>query len=111
MKTMQDLENQAFELSEKNWKRKNVWASEDASKEAKKNRDILICKAYNAASVALLKVKAKEIDSRLSVRIIGDSMMLDFNTPAAGFGLMVSDAFSIEKFLNNPEKVIKKINA
>lgn len=111
MKTMQTLENQAYILSEKNWRRKNIWASEDAARVAKKSRDILIGKAYEAAAVALLTAKAKKIDSRLSVRIIGDCMMLDFNTPAVGFGLMVSDAFSIENYLNNPEKVIKKINA
>lgn len=111
MKKIQILENQAYDLSEKNWSRKNIWASEDAARVAKKNRDILICRAYEAAAVALLTAKAKKIDSRLSIRIIGDSMMLDFNTPAVGFCLMVSDAFGIEKFLNNPEKVIKKINA
>lgn len=41
MKTMQELENQSFRLSEINWRRKNTWANSETSRNAKNNRDEL----------------------------------------------------------------------
>lgn len=36
VKTMQDIENQTYRLSECNWSRHNVWVSSEASKAVKK---------------------------------------------------------------------------
>lgn len=46
VKTMQDIENQTYRLSERNWRHRNVWESSEALKAVKNSRDKLINKAY-----------------------------------------------------------------
>lgn len=46
VKTMQDIENQTYRLSERNWRRHNVCESSEALKAVKNIRDKLINKAY-----------------------------------------------------------------
>lgn len=110
---MQELENQSFRLSEMNWRRKNTWANSETSRNAKNSRDELICKAYFSAVAKHLTAKAKSINPNLRVWTLDDmsALVVDFNTKSVGFSLMVADAFSVEAFLNDPQKVIEKINA
>lgn len=112
-KTMVQLENQAYRLTEKNWGRRNVWESSEASRAAKIGRDKLICRAYMSAAAKHLTAKAKDIDEHLSVWPLSDmsGLVLDYNTPSVGVSLLVSDAFSLESFLNAPDKVIEELNA
>lgn len=111
-KTMQEIENQAYRLTEMNWRRKNVWESSEASKAAKNSRDRLICKAYLNAAAKHLTKKAKAISEFLSVKPMHSQfcVMLDYNSPAVGMGLKVGSPFCVEDLLNNPDKVLALIN-
>ena len=79
-KTMQDIENQAYRLSERNWRRRNVWESSEASKAAKNSRDKLIDKAYLNAAAKHLTEKARAINSYLTVRPLHDAFAWFLNT-------------------------------
>ena len=110
---MQQLENQGYRLIERNWRRTNVWESSAASKAAKNSRDKLIGKAYLNAAAKHLTNKAKKISVYLSVKPLHEefSVILDYNSPSAGVALRVSDEFSMESFLNNPDKVRELLGA
>ncbi len=111
-KTMQDIENQAYRLSERNWRRANTWKSSAASMAAKNSRDRLIDRAYLSAAAKHLTEKARAIDKYLTVRPIFDDfyMALDYNSPAAGLTLQIAPPFAIESILNNPAEVLNNIN-
>lgn len=110
---MQELENQSFRLSEMNWRRKNSWASSEISRNAKNSRDELICKAYFSAVAKHLTAKAKTVNPYLEVFALADmsGLVVDFSNKSVGFSLMIADAFSVEAFLNDPQKVNARINA
>ena len=110
---MQEIENQAYRLGERNWRRTNVWPSSEASKAAKISRDELINKAYLNAAAKHLTEKAKTISEFLSVKPIYSQycVMLDYNTPAVGMALKVASPFCVESLLNNPDKVLALIYA
>lgn len=112
-KTMQEMENQALRLTDRNWRRRNTWESSETSKAAKINRDKLIDKAYLNAAAKHLTAKAREIDEFLSVRPVFDGfcVALEYNSPSAGVALKIASPFCIEAFLNNPDQVLAKLNA
>ena len=112
-KTMQEIENQAYRLGERNWRRKNVWESSEASRAAKNSRDRLINKAYLNAAAKHLTTKAKAISEFLSVKPMHEAfcVMLDYNSPAVGMALKVASPFCVESLLNDPDKVLALINA
>ena len=112
-KTMQEIENQTYRLSERNWRRKNVWESSDVSRTAKNSRDKLINKAYLNAAAKHLTTKAKGISEFLSVKPMHEAycVTLDYNSPAVGMALEVASPFCVESLLNDPDKVLALINA
>ena len=107
-KTMQDIENQAYRLSERNWRRRNVWESSEASKAAKNSRDKLIGKAYLNAAAKHLTEKARAINSYLTVRPMHEAfcVALEYISPAVGMSLKFASPFCIESFLDKPDKVL-----
>lgn len=113
VKTMQDIENQACRLSERNWRRRNVWESSEASKAAKNSRDKLIDKAYLNAAAKHLTEKARAINSYLTVRPMHEAfcVALEYSSPAVGMSLKIASPFCVEAFLNNPGQVLEKLNA
>lgn len=113
VKTMQDIENQAYRLSERNWSRRNVWESSEASRAAKNNRDKLIDKAYLNAAAKHLTAKARIINEFLFVHPIHEAfcVALEYSSPAVGMSLKVASPFCVEELLNNPEQVLEKLNA
>lgn len=113
VKTMQDIENQAYRLGERNWRRRNVWESSEASKTAKNSRDKLINKAYLNAAAKHLTEKARAINSCLTVRPMHEAfcVALEYISPAVGMSLKIASPFCVEAFLNNPEQVLEKLNA
>lgn len=113
VKTMQDIENQAYRLGERNWRRRNVWESSEASKTAKNSRDKLINKAYLNAAAKHLTEKARAINSYLTVRPMHEAfcVALEYISPAVGMSLKIASPFCVEAFLNNPEQVLEKLNA
>lgn len=113
VKTMQEIENQAYRLGERNWRRRNVWESSEASKAAKNNRDKLINKAYLNAAAKHLTAKAQTISGFLFVRPIHEAfcVALEYSSPAVGMSLKIASPFCVESFLNNPDQVLEKINA
>lgn len=112
-KTMQDIENQAYRLSERNWRRRNVWESSEASKAAKNSRDKLINKAYLNAAAKHLTEKARAINSYLTVRPLHDAfcVVLEYNSPSVGQSLKFASPFCIESFLDKPDQVLAILNA
>lgn len=108
IKTMQEIENQAFRLHERNWRRKNVWGSSEASMAAKNSRDGLLNRAYLNAAAKHLTQKAKAINDLLSVRPIHDDfcVALEYSSPSVGFSLRVASPFCIETILNDPMQVL-----
>lgn len=110
-KTMQDLENQAYRLGGRNWRRENTWKSSAASMAAKNSRDRLIDRAYLSAAAKHLTEKARAIDKHLTVRPIFDDfcVALDYNPPAAGLTLQIAPPFTIESILNNSAEVLDSI--
>ena len=116
VKTMQEIENQAVKLTQKNWKHFNGNSSINVSETAKAlrtSRDKLINKAYLNAAAKHLTTKAKAISEFLSVKPMHEAfcVMLDYNTPAVGMALKVASPFCVESLLNNPDKVSALINA
>ena len=113
VKTMQDIENQAYRLIEMNWRRKNVWESSNASKAAKNSREKMINAAYLNAAAQHMTTKAKAISEFLSVKPLHTAycVILDYNSPSVGFALKVASPFCIESLLNNPDEVLEMINA
>lgn len=99
--------------TDRNWRRRNVWESSAASKDAKNSRDKLIGRAYLNAAAKHLTAKAKAINEFLSVRPIHEAfcMTLEYNSPAVGMSLQIASPFCVEAFLNNPEQVLEKLNA
>lgn len=112
-KTMQDIENQAYRLSERNWRRRNVWESAEASKAAKNSRDKLIDKAYLNAAAKHLTEKARAINSYLTVRPLHDAfcVVLEYNSPSVVQSLKFASPFCIESFLDKPDQVLAILNA
>lgn len=112
VKTIQEIENQAYRLTERNWRRVNVWATSEASKAVKNSRDKLICKAYLNAAAKHLTKKAKAISEFLSVKPLHDAfcVTLDYNSPAVGMGLKVGSPFCVEDLLNDPKQVLNLLN-
>lgn len=113
IKTMQEIENQGYRLCERNWRRVNVWPTSEASKAAKNSRDKLICKAYLNAAAKHLTAKAKAISEFLSVKPMHEisCVMLDYSSPTVGVALEVASPFCVESLLNDPDKVLARINA
>ncbi len=108
-KSIQQLENQAYKLSESNWRRKNVWGSTAAAMAAKNSRDALIDKAWLNAAAFHLNNKAKDFNEYLSVKAFGKEfdVVLDYNSPFFGCTLKIASPFEIERLLNNPSEIFK----
>jgi len=112
-KTMQQIENQAFRLSEMNWRRKNVWETSEAAKAAKNNRDGVIDKAYLNAAAYHLNNKAKSVHKYLKVWVLDSAfaVCLDYNSPGFGCTVKIGSPFDIETLLNDPSKIWGTLNA
>lgn len=116
VKTMQDLENQALRLTQRNWCHFNGWSSVHASETIKalwKSREALINSAYLNAAAKYLTEKAKAIDGFLNVRPIHEAfcVALEYNSPSVGMALKIASPFCVESFLTNPDQVLEKLNA
>lgn len=116
VKTMQDLENQALRLTQRNWCHFNGWSSVHVSETIKalwKSREALINSAYLNAAAKYLTEKAKAIDGFLNVRPIHEAfcVALEYNSPSVGMALKIASPFCVESFLTNPDQVLEKLNA
>lgn len=113
MKSMTQIENQAFRLGNMNWLRKNTWSTSEETKAAKMKRDELINKAYYNAAAKHLTAKAKNICKHLRVWVLSDysDVVLDYDGPGVGFTLKIAGPFEIEMLLNDNKKVVEIIKS
>lgn len=113
VKIMQEMENQACRLIDRNWRRRNVWESSEASRVAKNSRDKLINKAYLNAAAKHLTEKARAINKFLTVCPMHEAfcVALEYSSPSVGMSLKIASPFDVEALLNKPAQVLEKLNA